>query len=615
MPVKIDTRKKTRKQKEKNRRRKKRNQSRKGSLFERIRRSLNQVTGQGPKPPQNPGGARSRRTRPSMQAIHGVVANAYASRMPVGSNHTKGIYANTETGLSAKNFFKRTLRQMKRAQNPDHASLPPTYSYQTRPRPIYPEEIEVQPIGLAQPSKAMSNLFRALPAASIPRGQRFLRQSIARPIATGLAEPGMPNWGQMYEATEAGRPRVTRAMTAAELGKEDAYTRVQADMRTGGPGPTMGIWAPTRVRTQDNVSPRGSVSSRESARKDGRRRLSMAEELAFLTHYPPRTELVATAKTHTPAGQQARAEIRQLIDDVFSNANSSISSHGSTEAYSLTPSERIDIESIANLTPAEIQRLRDLGLENMAPGPEVQGAARYAAIREIRDVFEEFALNSNGSMSTIHTEYSNAEDPLHLTAGEILLLRRQGPQGLEHIRLATSSASAEITMDQVAEARAFLASLRQRSRSRSRSGSRSTLSRSRSGSRSGSSSRRRSRSFSRGARQNEPYNWAPIPGRVQGAQAAALYQAAHAAAFPQAQAPQAQAPEARSASGSESNGSLGSLGLTSNSSFEEYPGTEANLDQAFQNETNITPRSSLGSRGSRGSRSSRGSRGSRGPTG
>ena len=306
-PPKVDTRSKTRKQKEKNRRRKKSLKNRKRVTFtpgqgqsftDRLKRLFKFQSSHKP----NAGGGsakvklrlrsrlaegaegggvvgtgvamgpKSRRVpRPSMQAIHGVVANAYASRMPVGSNHTKGVYANTETGLSTKDFFKRTLRQMRRAQLP--GDLPPTYSYQIRPRPIYPEEIHVQPAGLAEPSQALHDVLRPLPAASVPRGHRqsLLREAVAQPIGTGLAEPGMPDWGQMYEATEEGRPRVTRAMTAGELQKEDAYTRVQADMRTGGPGPSMGIWAPSRVRKMEEdggaAAANGSVSSRESARR------------------------------------------------------------------------------------------------------------------------------------------------------------------------------------------------------------------------------------------------------------------------------------------------------------------------------------------------------------
>ena len=468
MPIKIDTRKKTRKQKEKNRRRKKRNQSRKGASVQRVLRSMNQI-------PKSRKASRSRRIRPSMQAIHGVVANAYASRMPVGSNHTKGIYANAETGLSSKNFFKRKSREIRREKNP---GLPPTYSYQIRPQPIYPEEIHVQAIGLAEPSKSLHNALKPLPSASVPRGRRqsLLREARASPISTGLAEPGMPNWGQMYEATEEGRARVTRAMTANELGKEDAYTRVQADMRTGGPGPSMGIWAPTRVRTEDDVSPRGSVSSRESARRNGKRRLSMAEEHAFLTYYPQQIELVAAAKKNNPEGQSARARIRQLVNSVFSNSNSNSSintkSHASS-ASSLSSAGRADIERMANLTSAEMERLRLLGLEHMAPGPEVQGYDRWAAISEIRDVFQQFNSNSNSLGSSIHSQES-VDDPLHLSTGEIYLLRRRGPEGVEYIRRATTSADQEIVMDQVAEARAFLSAAlsRPRSRSRSRSSSR-----------------------------------------------------------------------------------------------------------------------------------------------
>ena len=529
MPIKIDTRKKTRKQKEKNRRRKKRTQSRKRVTFtpgknqsftDRMKRLFRFQSSQSGKPNSGGGSAKvklklrsrpeggalgtgvvghtsrvskSRRIpRPSMQAIHGVVANAYASRMPVGSNHTKGIYANTETGLSTKNFFKRTLRQMKRSQRPDHASLPPTYSYQTRPQPIYPHEIQVQPIGLAQPTRSLHNALRPLPAASMPRGRRqsLLREAHAQPIGTGLAEPGMPNWGQMYDATEEGRPRVTRAMTADELRKEDNYTRVQADMRTGGPGPTMGIWAPTRVRTPEDRGSAHSNSSRESARRNGKRRLSMVEENAFLKYYPQRTDLVAVAKIHGPEGQSARAQIRQLTNAVFSNSNSSLSTESNLDFLddSPTASERefqqTMMTRMTTLTADEVQRLRNLGLEHMIPAANLSQLERQVAIGEIRDVLADFnsSVESESVQSSIHSQYS-FDDPLHLGAGEILLLRRQGPEGVEHIRRATTSADQEIAMDQVAEARAFLSAALRRPRSRSGSrslgsrGSRSTLSR------------------------------------------------------------------------------------------------------------------------------------------
>lgn len=495
MPIKLDTRKKTLKQKEKNKRRKKRNQSRKkrqskleGNTFK-IIRSLNQTSGSG-RP--NGGGARSRSRRPSMQSIHGVVANAYASRMPIGSNHTKDIYANTQRGLSTKDFFKRTLRDMRRAQNPDQTSLPPTYSYQNR-QPIYPASIQVQPIGLAEPSKSLVDALKALPAASMPRGHRqsLLRQAIALPIATGLAEPGMPDWGQMYEATEEGRAQVTRAMTADELRKEDNYMQVQADMRTGGPGPSMGIWAPSRVRTPEDGSPHGSMSSRESARRTGRRKLSMAEEHAFLQYYPhQRTDMLAAAKIPGPEGQTARAQIRQMINAVFSNSNSSknAESHASSDS-SLSEGARATIARMANLTQEEIERLTQLEMGHLIPGPDIQGYDRWYAVSEAREVLQQFNSPSNpNSASSIHTQESihtqdSVDDPLHLSAGEIFLLRRQGPEGVEYIRRATTSANQEVVMDQVAEARAFLSTALMRG-ARSRSGSRNRSgSRSRSGSR------------------------------------------------------------------------------------------------------------------------------------
>ena len=133
----------------------------------------------------------------------------------------------------------------------------------------------------------------------------------------------------MYEATESRRPGVMRAMTADEMRKENDYMRVQAEMRTGGPGPTMGIWAPSRVRRAENngavaALTNGSVSSRESARRDGRRRLSAVEEHTFLKHYPQRTDMLAAAKIPGPEGQLARAEIRRLTNAVFSNSDSNL---------------------------------------------------------------------------------------------------------------------------------------------------------------------------------------------------------------------------------------------------------------------------------------------------
>ena len=579
MPIKLDTRKKTRKQKEKNKRRKKRNQSRKVQkeslpLFKRIR-SLNQMTGTGLGRPNGVGtrssaGTRSRSRRPSMQAIHGVVADAYASRMPVGSNHTKGIYANTQSGLSSKDFFKRTLRDMRRAQKPDQASLPPTYSYQNRPSAIYPH---VQPIGLAEPSKSLVNALKAVPTASMPRGHRqtLLREAVAVPITTGLAEPGMPNWGQMYEATEEGRAQVTRAMTADELRKEDNYMQVQADMRTGGPGPSMGIWAPTRVRTpEEDGSPRGSMSSRESARRTGRRKLSMAEEYTFLQYYPhERSDMLAAAKIPGPEGQTARAQIRQMIHSVFSNSNSSknAESHASSES-SLSDEGRATIARMANLTQEEIERLTQLEMGHLIPGPEIQGYDRWYAVSDARDVLQQLNShsNSNSARTSMHSQESihsqeSVDDPLHLSAGEIFLLRRQGPEGVEYIRRATTSADQEIVMDQVAEARAFLSRALMSGARRSRSGSRSR-----------SRSRSRNRSGSRGSRGSRV-------SRTSTQSALNAYQRLHDAAFP---------------NGSEGTSSLESSGTGSLESLEQLESVGSSGARSV--------RSSTGSIGSRGSR-------------
>uniref|UniRef100_A0A6C0CZW6 Uncharacterized protein n=1 Tax=viral metagenome TaxID=1070528 RepID=A0A6C0CZW6_9ZZZZ len=623
-PPKVDTRSKTRRQKEKNRRRKKTLKNRKRVTFtpgqgqsftDRFKRLFKYHSSQSGKPNAGGGsakvklrlrsrpnvaeggggavgtavvGPKSRRIpKPSMQAIHGVVANAYAARMPVGSEHTKGIYANTETGLGTKNFFKRTLRQMKRVRHPDHDSLPPTYSYQTRPQPIYPHEIQVDPIGLAQPTRSLHNALRPLPAASMPRGHRqnLLREALAQPIGTGLAEPDVPDWGLMYEATEARRPHVTRAMTADELRKEDEYRRVQADMRTGAPGPSMGIWAPSRVRKPENggtaaVVANGSVSSRESTRRDGRRKLSMVEEHTFLKYYPhEQTDMLAAAKKAGPEGAPARAEIRRMINAVFSNSNLNYNSfsNGSTESYlddhSPTSSERgfqqIMMAQMTTLTAEEVQRLRNLGLEHMIPAANASQLERQVAIGEIRDVLADFnsSIESESVHSSIHSQHS-FDDPLHLSAGEILLLRRQGPEGVEHIRRATTAASAEITMDQVAEAREFLSTALRGARSRSHSRSASRSSGSRGSRRSGSSGSQSTASMLRSLQATH----APAT-----YQSSAAYQALHAAAFPNGE--------------SQSSGSSGSSALTESSGSG--------------------PLESLGHFSSTGSRSSRSSRRSR----
>jgi hypothetical protein len=193
----------------------------------------------------------------------------------------------------------------------------------------------------------------------------------------------------------------------------------------------------------------------------------MVEEHAFLQYFPQQIDLVAVAKKNTPEGQSARAQIRQLVNAVFSNSNSLRDSYASSSGNTAEMLASIQTDP----TPMQIQRLRNMGLENMIPGPEVQGFARDEAMRQIREVFFNELASNTSSNSSIHSQRS-FDDPLHLSGGEILLLRRQGPEGVEHIRRATMSADQEIVMDQVAEARAFLSAAL--SRGRSRSGSRSS---------------------------------------------------------------------------------------------------------------------------------------------
>ena len=307
MPVKLDTRKKTRKQKEKNRRRKKtrsRNQKSSKKNEEGIDLSSKKRTKK----------IKKTMKPKSMKSVRGRVSNSFGLRMPIGSNHLIGPYATA----SDLNFNSRFRNRMLQARSGFTSG--PTYRYPRVQRPI--QTIEGEPIGLAQPSRLLHDTLRPLPAESVPRGHRqtLLREARAIPVQTGFAEPGVPDAGSMYEITEELRPRVSRYMTADELRKEDNFRRVQADMRTGNRGPTIGIWAPSRVadrlksESAHSAHNDHSGSSRESARRDGRRRLSMVEEHAFLKYHPHQIDLVERAKKNTPDGQEMREMIRKMID-------------------------------------------------------------------------------------------------------------------------------------------------------------------------------------------------------------------------------------------------------------------------------------------------------------
>ena len=171
-------------QKEKNKRRNKRNKSRRKA--ESHQSNLESSSAQ----PRQPTQPRRRMSRRSMRAPRGLVANAYSRRMPVGSNHLRG---------------------------PSGVHGLPTNE---RERPLKP--IVLEPIGLAQSIGSLNNTFKRLPAASIPRGQRFLREAVAVPISRpGYAYPN-PNPGLMAEQVQRLRPTVTRRAWVSELNKETA---------------------------------------------------------------------------------------------------------------------------------------------------------------------------------------------------------------------------------------------------------------------------------------------------------------------------------------------------------------------------------------------------------
>lgn len=264
MPPKPDTRTKTRKQKEKNKRRTLRKRAKKAQSRRsgsengnspnansaRIRTNIAGVTAR----ETGVVGSQSRRNTSRLSAPRFVSASLSA-RMPVGSNHLRA----PAILHSTRNHQGRTFRNARRELFPGLKRQPPIYRYpptnQTRSQ-VYPGSrrpltaIEVHPFGFAEPSKSLHNSLKALPDASVPRGYRqsLLREAVAVPVQTVLAEPGQPDWGRMYNITEELRPSVTRLATVAELNKMDAWSRRNAERRTGGPATSGIVWAPSALR-------------------------------------------------------------------------------------------------------------------------------------------------------------------------------------------------------------------------------------------------------------------------------------------------------------------------------------------------------------------------------
>ena len=243
---------------------------------------------------------KSRRNESRLSAPRFVSA-AMSARMPVGSNHLRA----PAILHSTRNHQGRTFRNARRELFPGLKRQPPIYRYppinQTRSQ-LYPGSrrpltaIEVHPFGFAEPSKSLHNTLTALPAASIPRGYRqgLLKEAVAVPVQTMLAEPDQPDWGLMYNATQRLMPSLTRPMTGDELRKENEFRRLESIRRSGGPSVTIGPWAPSRL--------------------EGRRPMTLEEIRQFNIRYPHHHELVRIIRDGSPDEQiEARQQIRELL--------------------------------------------------------------------------------------------------------------------------------------------------------------------------------------------------------------------------------------------------------------------------------------------------------------
>lgn len=246
--------------------------------------------------------SKSRRNASRLSAPRFVSA-ALSARMPVGSNYLRA----PAILHSTRNHQGRTFRNARKELFPGLKRQPPIYRYpptnQTRSQ-VYPGSrrpltaIEVHPFGFAEPSKSLHNSLKALPAASIPRGYRqsLLKEAVAVPVQTMLAEPGLPNWGLMYDATQSLMPNLIRPMTADETRKETEFRRLESIRRSGGPSVTIGPWAPSRIQLE------------------GRRPITLEEMKQFNIRYPEHHDLMRIIRDGSPDEQiEARQQIRELL--------------------------------------------------------------------------------------------------------------------------------------------------------------------------------------------------------------------------------------------------------------------------------------------------------------
>jgi hypothetical protein len=377
-------------QKEKNKRRNKRNKSRRKaesrqSNVESLGAQLRQTT--------QPTQPRRRMSHRSMRAPRGLVANAYSRRMPIGSNHLRG---------------------------PSGVHGLPTNE---RERPLKP--VVLQPIGLAQSIGSLNNTFKRLPAASIPRGQRFLREAVAVPVPIRpVIAVSKPDEGRMYGQMRRLRPTVTRRAWVSELNKESAAAsrNAAAGQRYRGM-----VWAPSVLR--ENLV--------ELTQQEKDRLTELGKQ-----HLIPGPEIAGYDRYNTI--QRARHVLEHPNHDEHYNSNwsSGSNSHSPQSNHSYV----FNSESEPDTGYAQIVRPGNTTTYNP---PEV------VSLRGILPNMSNNSYNSNDE---------RVHDLFTLTEEEMERLRGYGEEGIVLLDYATMPGERFSTMSQVSRARDFLRKQRKRER-------------------------------------------------------------------------------------------------------------------------------------------------------
>lgn len=407
---------KTKRQKKKNLSRKKRLQASK-SAFQRLRETFG-LFREGPSnaPKANAKKAQSVTRRKSKHAVPGVVTNLSARRrMPLGMEHLK-VEPKTNKHNASSNLTTSQIKKLKKAgkmrmlaeatsDNPERKRIGVTMAreYLLRfpgspsPKTNLPSYRAPAPKPfLPKLDEFVRNAPRLVEVLRESRGtlpRRGVREAVARPLNTGYAEPNNPNYGLMREAaygpqinafgeyipSRQSRQGVlgsaSRLETPAEARKREAWEKFDVKVRTGEVTPAFG-YGQRKVK-RSTTSPTGSVESTESARREGRRRLTLVEEDDFKKRFPAQFELLHIVKTGTPEQKvEARKAIRELLYEENANMESLSGSEGyavqsyvpsgftGSETYDLTTYGREDlIEAARNPDPVAAAEARIVARE------------------------------------------------------------------------------------------------------------------------------------------------------------------------------------------------------------------------------------------------------------